>query len=72
MHRPHAEQLPELELILGIIIPKADGEYSGVVCEQDFDASLSCFVRFAGFGLVVEVDDAAHECEVARTRFKGV
>ena len=61
MHRPYADELTQLDLVLHISIPEADGEHSRIVCEHDSDTSLGCFVRLARFGLVVEIHYATHE-----------
>jgi hypothetical protein len=70
MHRPYANELAELELVLRVGVPEAYGENSCVICEHDLDASLGCLAGLARFGLVVKVHNAAHESEIPRPRFE--
>lgn len=59
MYRPHGNQLAQADRVDGVCVPETHGEYAGVVCECDFVVALGGFVSFAGFGNVVEVNDAA-------------
>jgi hypothetical protein len=70
MHRPYANELAELELVLRVGVPEAHSDNSCVICEHNLDASLGCLVGLARFGLVMKVHNAAHESEVPRPRFK--
>jgi len=70
MHRPQRDKLTEADGIHGVIVPKPHGEYTRVICKLDLEVALRRFVLLARFGYVVEIDDAALEREIARTRLE--
>jgi hypothetical protein len=70
MYRPQRDQLTELDVVDGVIVPETYSQHTGVVGELDLEVALSSFVLLAGFRDVVEVDHTAHESEVTWTRLK--
>jgi hypothetical protein len=57
--------LTESDVVDGVVVPETYSEHTAIVGELDLEIALSRFVLLAGFRDVVEVDDTAHESQVA-------